>query len=68
MKKNTYNKNNTLEILNLLMNNFISKEEICSYLNIKLPTFYKCLKTIKNAGFEVEKKELNIHLQNFQKV
>ncbi len=67
MKKNTYNKNNTLEILNLLMNNFISKEEICSYLNIKLPTFYKCLKTIKNAGFEVEKKGIKYSSSKFSK-
>ncbi len=67
MKKNMTNKNNTIEMLNLLMNDYMSKEEICSALDIKLPTFYKCLKTIRDCGFDIEKKNLKYSASKFSK-
>ncbi len=65
MKKNMNSENNTIKMLNLLMNNFLSKEDICKLLNIKLPTFYKYLKIIKDAGFEIEKNNLNYSASKF---
>lgn len=67
MTKNSINENNSIKMFNLLINNSITKDEICSILNIKLPTFYKCYKKLKDAGIEIEKNGLLYSASKFSK-
>ena len=67
MKKNTNSENNVIKMFNLLIGDSLTKDEICSVLNIKMPTFYKCLKKIKDVGFEVEKRGFYYSASKFSK-
>ncbi len=65
MKKNMNSKNSAIKMLNLLLKNSMTKKQICETLSIKMPTFYKCIKKLKDVGFEIEKKGLYYSASKF---
>ncbi|MBQ8636242.1 hypothetical protein IJX73_00115 [bacterium] len=66
MTTNTANKNNALHILKFLDSGEISRDDLLCRLNIKLSTFYKHLKTIKESGFDIEYTNNAYQIANFK--
>ena len=61
MTKNLINKNSIFKLIKMLDMEQCEKEVILKHLQIALPTFYKNIQKIKQAGFKIEKKN-NIYL------
>lgn len=63
-KSNKTNKN-SIQLTKLLLDGFVSKDELEEILNIKEPTFYKYLKLLKEAGFKIKRKEDKYSILSF---
>ena len=67
MKKLPTGKKNPLQLLNFLIKDSASKEDILKKFNIKSSTFYKYLRFIKETGFNVTRYNSEYKVMLFQK-
>ena len=66
MTANIANKNNVLHVFKFLDSGEISRSDLLHDLDIKLSTFYKHLKSIKNSGFDIEYTNNTYQIANFK--
>ena len=65
--ENKTSKNNLIDIIKILDDDALSRDELLQKLNIKPSTFYKHLDSLKKAGFEINRKKGIYELANFKK-
>ena len=59
---------NSFDILRLFFEETYTKEEILQKLSIKNPTFYKHVQLLKNAGFDIVKKNNIYFIRTYKKL